>query len=175
MASIDALVCRRSPHLVCYWRGADYIIENFATGIRVFAPALTANVLGFFDDWRLVHDFLAASPVTTRHTLRTLLRTLVRHSLLQRRDRAPSSRERAMDAWQPWNPAAGFFHTTTKDMSFLDMDTQVKHLRAKSRTVPMPESIKRITTRRRFPFRRPRPRVNSPACFASDERGVSSR
>lgn len=48
-----------------------------------------------------------------------------------------------MAAWQAWNPAAGFFHTATRDVPFIDMDTQVRALRAKSATAPMPRPIKR--------------------------------
>src|SRR5437667_8681394 len=107
MVPLDALVCRRSPHLVCYWRGAEYIIENYATAVRVSAPPITCNVLAFFDDWRPVSGLLAASPAATHPTLRALLTRLIRHSLLQRSDREASPRERAMDALQPWNPAAG--------------------------------------------------------------------
>jgi len=48
-----------------------------------------------------------------------------------------------MDLWQPWNPAAGFFHVATKDVPFVDMDTQVRGLRERSRTSPMPDPVKR--------------------------------
>ena len=152
MSKLDALVCRRSPHLVCYWRGAEFVIENYATAVRVSAPPITANVLAFFDDWRPIGGLLSASPAATHGTIRSLLSRLIRHSLLQRFDRPRSPRELAMDAWQPWNPAAGFFHTTTKDMTFFDMDTQVHRLREKSRTAPMPDPIKRYRDARRFPL-----------------------
>jgi SagB-type dehydrogenase family enzyme len=152
MSKLDALVCRRSPHLVCYWRGADFVIENYATAVRVSAPPITSNVLAFFDDWRPIERFLSASPAATHGTIRTLLSRLIRHSLLQRFDRPRSPREQAMDAWQSWNPAAGFFHTTTKDMAFFDMDTQVHRLREKSRTAPMPDPIKSYRDARRFPL-----------------------
>jgi len=152
MSKLDALVCRRSPHLVCYWRGAEFIIENYATSVRVSAPPITSNVLAFFDDWRPIEGFLSASPAATHGTIRTLLRRLIRHSLLQRFDRPSSPRELAMDAWRSWNPAAGFFHTTTKDVAFFDMDTQVRRLREKSLAAPMPDSIKRYRDARRFPL-----------------------
>jgi SagB-type dehydrogenase family enzyme len=40
---------------------------------------------------------------------------LERH-LLVRSDDRPDPRERALDSWADWNPAAGFFHLSTKDL-----------------------------------------------------------
>lgn len=48
-----------------------------------------------------------------------------------------------MESWRAWNPAAGFFHTATKDVPFMDMDAQVRRLRQKSRVSPMPDPVKR--------------------------------
>ena len=143
MPKFDQLLCRRSPHLLCYWRGREYVIENYAMGVRALAPPITANVLGFFDDWRPIGSLLAVNPPEARATLRLIVTRLVRHSLLQRSDRGVPAREQLMDAWTPWNPSAGFFHATTRDTNFFDMNTQVRRLRAKSRTEPMPDPIKR--------------------------------
>ena len=143
MPKFDSLSCRRSPHVVCYWRGSEYVIENYAIGVRAAAPSITANILAFFDDWRSIASFLAVNPPETHATLRLILARLVRHSLLQRGDRRVPERERLMEAWMPWNPAAGFFHAATRDTDFFDMNTQVRRLRAKSRAQPMPDPIKR--------------------------------
>jgi SagB-type dehydrogenase family enzyme len=160
MPKIDAVVCRRSPHLVCYWRGADFIIENYATGVRVKAPPLTFTILALFDDWRSIETVLAANPVVARDALRALLTPLLRHSILQRADAKPSPRERAMGLWDAWNPAAGFFHAATRDLQFTDMDTQVRQLRAQSRTEPMPDPVKRYHRVRVIPL---------PACGITTE------
>jgi SagB-type dehydrogenase family enzyme len=148
MSNVDAFVCRRSPHLVCYWRPSGLVIENYATGIRASAPALTCEILDWFSTWRSVGSVLDSRPIRSRRRLRQAVTRLIRHSLLQRADREPSPRERAMDQWTPWNPSAGFFHTTTKDVAFVDMDTQLRSLRAQARTNPMPAAVKRYATRR---------------------------
>jgi SagB-type dehydrogenase family enzyme len=150
MIGIDRLVCRRSPHLVCYWRGADFVIENYATTVRVGAQPITSDILGFFDDWRRVDALLALRPSETHDTLRTLIAQLLEHSLLQRSDRKMSERERAMTLWDAWNPAAGFFHVATKDVDFVDMNTQVRSLRERSRAAPMPNPVKRYRGARRI-------------------------
>jgi SagB-type dehydrogenase family enzyme len=147
MPSIDALVCRRARHLVCYWRGTQFVVDNYATGVRAAVPPLAHHALSFFEDWCPVRTLLANSPPSTHAALRQLVADLVRHSLLHRSDRTPSPRERAMDSWQPWNPTAGFFHTGTKDVPFVDIETQVRALRRKSRTSPMPAVTKRYSGR----------------------------
>jgi SagB-type dehydrogenase family enzyme len=128
---------------VCYWHGPEVVIENYATTARVSAPSIACSILAFFDDWRSVGSFLASTPPETHRVLRPLLKQLVRYSLLLRSDRAVSARERAMDRWQAWNPAAGFFHASTKNVPFLDMPTQVRRLRAKTKSAPMPPAVKR--------------------------------
>jgi SagB-type dehydrogenase family enzyme len=156
--SIDRLVCRRSSHLVCHWRGADVVIENYATATRVSAPSIACSILAFFDEWRPIDAFLASTPPETHRVLRPLLRQLVRHSLLHRSDRAVSARERAMDRWQAWNPAGGFFHSATRDVPFIDMDTNVRRLRRKGTRTPMPDPVKRFRGARliRLPAQRAR-------------------
>ena len=142
--TIDRMTCRRSPHLVCYWRGADFFIENYATTVRVTAQPIASDILGFFDDWRPVKALLALRPPETRDALRSLIGQLVDHSLLQRAGESLSQPERAMSQWSAWNPAAGFFHTTTRDLRFMDLETQLRQLRKRSRVRPMPDAVKRI-------------------------------
>jgi SagB-type dehydrogenase family enzyme len=137
------LVCRRSAHLVCYWRGAEVVIENYATRTRVTAPPVACHILAFFDRWRSLDSLLRSHPPDIHGTLRSLVRQLVRHSLLQQAGAAVPAAERAMAAWQAWNPVAGFFHAATRDVPFSDMATQVRSLRAKRAARPMPNAIKR--------------------------------
>ena len=126
---IDGLLCRRSPHLVSYWRGTDFVVENYATTVRARALPITSDILAFFDDWRRVDALLALRPSDTHDALRSLIAQLLEHSLLQRSDQELPERERAMALWEKWNPAAGFFHVATKDVNFVDMNTQVRSLR----------------------------------------------
>jgi SagB-type dehydrogenase family enzyme len=63
-----------------------------------------------------------------------------------------SAEEHAMEAWRPWNPAAGFFHLATKDVPFVDMPRQVRTLRTKAKASPMPPAVKRYRGARRIPL-----------------------
>jgi SagB-type dehydrogenase family enzyme len=150
MADFGATLFRRSPHLVCYWNGEDFIVQNYATGVRVVGRPVTCDILSFFDDWRPARDLLADRPAWDRSGLRKLLLAFARHSLLQRAGREISLQEKAMDGWRQWNPAAGFFHTATKDVPFDDADTSVRLLRRQSRVTPMPAPVKRYRRSRMF-------------------------
>jgi len=128
------------------------VVQNYATGVTATAHPLTCDVLDFFDRWRSVDSFLSTRPPETHRQIRQLLSRLVRLSLLQRSGDPVAREERAMDAWQAWNPAAGFFHASTKNVPFLDMATQVRRLRAKTQSAPMPPAVKRYPHARRVPL-----------------------
>jgi SagB-type dehydrogenase family enzyme len=144
---------RRSPHLVSYWRNGDLIFENYAIGVRTVGHPLTCEVLDFFDDWRSAQEFLDAHAEWDRSTTATLLEAFVQHALLQRDGQRRSPREDAMDAWAPWNPAAGFFHTATKDVPFDDLENAPE----RSREARMPAAVKRIANAEHIAL--PKPRV----------------
>ena len=109
---------RRSPFLISYWNDAELIFENYATGKGAMAAPIATEVLNFFSGWRSAEALLQHFPQYTATSLRAAMKDLVRHSLLQRSDRKPHSMERAMTAWKDWNPAAGFFHFTGRDLPF---------------------------------------------------------
>jgi len=67
-----------------------------------------------------------------------------------------------MDMWQPWNPAAGFFHMSTRDVRFIDPLETARALRRKARTTPPPAPVKRYPGARRYQL----PRVRSDGEFA---------
>ncbi|HSF14509.1 MAG TPA: SagB/ThcOx family dehydrogenase [Vicinamibacteria bacterium] len=109
---------RRSPHIVSYWSCEGLVFHNYATGARVTATPLATRLLDAFDEWREPETLLEAIPEFSRSSLREAIRRLARRTLLQRSDRPPHAAERMMDPWESWNPAAGFFHFTTKDLPY---------------------------------------------------------
>jgi SagB-type dehydrogenase family enzyme len=142
MAKAGAWICRRSPHLVCYWHEEEFVVHNYATDVLAAALPLACDILDFFHDWRPVEAFLSTHPPSAHRTLRNLLSRLTALGLLQRSGDPLPAKERAMEFWRNWNPAAGFFHTTTKDVPFIDMDAQVRRLREKSKISSMPNPVK---------------------------------
>src|ERR1700734_2437710 len=109
---------RRSPFLVSYWRGNELIFENYAMAKGAVAAPLTAEVLNFFSGWHTLSALSRHLPQYSPASLRAAVAGLVRHSLLQRSDRKADSTEQLMVAWRNWNPAAGFFHFTGRDLPF---------------------------------------------------------
>lgn len=109
---------RRSPFLVCYWEAGNLVFENYALGKRTAAAPITTELLNHLSGWRTSAAIFEHFPQYSPSSLRTAIQGLVRHSLLQRSDRKEQPAERAMAAWSDWNPAAGFFHFTGRDLPF---------------------------------------------------------
>jgi SagB-type dehydrogenase family enzyme len=55
----------------------------------------------------------------------------------------PDPREVAMAAFDSWNPAAGFFHTATRDVRFLSQRAANQFARERTRESPPPPSVTR--------------------------------
>src|SRR5690349_11898599 len=107
---------RRSRHLVCHWAGGRLILVNYATNVATSGEGSIAQFLSLCDDWLSQAELEKALPSMPRPALRTLLRLLVDRTLLARSDRPEDPRDAALASWESWNPAAGFFHFTTKDV-----------------------------------------------------------
>ncbi len=134
---------RRSPFLISYWNDAELIFENYATGKGATAAPIATEVLNFFSGWRSAEALLQHFPQYTATSLRAAMKDLVRHSLLQRSDRKPHSMERAMTAWKDWNPAAGFFHFTGRDLPFeADLLSIGRYMEGLTKQKAMPVPVK---------------------------------
>ena len=108
------MVYRRASDLVCYWRDGHLLLHNFRTGTILGGTPGAIDILGFFDDWRSLREFASARPDVARARTARSLEALASSGLLEVRRRRPA-RPLAPSGWAPWNPAAGFFHFSTKD------------------------------------------------------------
>jgi SagB-type dehydrogenase family enzyme len=134
---------RRSPHVVCHWAGARLVFHNFATGQRVAADPVVAEILHVFDDWRPLDALVRALPRFTPASLGTIVASLSRRTFLERSDRPRDPRERAMRAWDSWNPAAGLLHFSTKDADFATGELRAgRFLRRRLQERPPPRPAK---------------------------------
>jgi SagB-type dehydrogenase family enzyme len=138
---------RRARHLVGYWHEGVLVVHNYATGIRVEVEPDMPAVLQFFENWRSPTEIRARFGVTSTRFTR-----LVDATLLERASRAPAAEAVALDAWAGWNPAAGFFHMSTRGERYLDPMEAGRLLRRKARTAPIPERVKRYPGARRQGF-----------------------
>jgi SagB-type dehydrogenase family enzyme len=140
----DAVRYRRAPFVISYWRGDQLVFENFLARQRIAANPLTSTVLHFFNRWRPLRELFAALQEYTPASLRQAVRSLARHSFLQRHGQSPVSGEKELLAWSEWNPAASFFHLATKDVQFQpDSDEEFRELLQLAKSRPMPRPVKR--------------------------------
>ena len=139
MANAKQVLFRRSPFLVSYWNESELIFENYATGEGAMAAPIATEVLNFFSRWLPAGALFRRLPQYSPSSLRAAINELARHSLLQRSDRKPQALERAMIAWKDWNPAAGFFHFTGRDLPFeADLVRMGRYMEGLTQEKPMP-------------------------------------
>jgi SagB-type dehydrogenase family enzyme len=113
-----SLVFRRSPFLVSYWFEKQLVFENYATGRRITADPATSIILNFFQDGRTFRDFCSTFKGYEHSSLRGSVNLLVKHSMLERIEGKQNVASEMHQAWSQWNPAAGFFHLSTKDANY---------------------------------------------------------
>jgi SagB-type dehydrogenase family enzyme len=80
-------------------------------------------------------------PEYTPASLLAAVAELVRHSFLQPQDKPLPAGHAALLSWSEWNPAAGFFHCSTKDLKFeSDAAGEFRALvrLAKAKPIPLP-------------------------------------
>jgi len=134
-----------------YWRDAQLVFENYTHAVRIAADPITFEVLQFFDRWRSAGAFFARMSEFRRSSLQKALNELVEHALLERSDRRRKAAERAMQTWRHWNPAAGFFHFSTKDVHReYDREAAARLLRRRARKRPPPPPVKHYPRARQF-------------------------
>jgi SagB-type dehydrogenase family enzyme len=152
----DEAYYRRAPFLISYWRDSQLVFENFLTQRRVAASPLTSTILDFFDRERSLRALCADLTQYTAGSLRIAVQTLAKHSLLQRRGRKVPLGEQELRAWSEWNPAAGFFHLSTKDLPFEpDAAREFRGLLRLVKSKPIPKPIKRYPKAQHVPLPAP--------------------
>lgn len=104
--------------MIAHWRRGELVLENYATRTSVAAPAAAAEVLDVCTEWRSMAAILARVDRYETTSVHALVASLAAQTFLVRSDAPADPREAAMAAWGGWNPAAGFFHTATKDVRF---------------------------------------------------------
>jgi len=135
---------RRSPHIVCYWQAGRLVLHQYAAAARVAASAATVDVLDFCSRWQSISTIEKRFRHYSRASLRTLLKDLIRHSFLQRSDRKPAPMDAALESWEAWNPAAGLFHLSTKDVAYpRDLAGAARSFAGVGLRGRMPPSVKR--------------------------------
>lgn len=134
---------RRSPYLIFYWRGREFVIENYATGQKASAAPIASEILNFFDRWRTADSLSKRLKQFTPASLQEAIAELVRKTFLERSGKRSDPKEKLHTAWEGWYPAAGFFHFSTRDSPYdSDLDRIAAAVRSLVRQEPMPRLAK---------------------------------
>jgi hypothetical protein len=129
--------------LVLYWEDGDLVFENFAQRSRMSADPLVCSILHFCGEWRALHKIVSYLSTYDESSVLKTLGQLCENGVLERSDQKRDSRVAAMESWADWNPAAGFFHFSTKDTEFAtDQAGAFEELRRRAKQNPMPLPLK---------------------------------
>lgn len=134
---------RRAQHLVSYWRDGALIVRNYATGGIAKVSPLALLLLDFAREWRTLDDIVEAVPFGSRAAIARAVQGLVARDLLERSDKPRDPRIARMEAFDPWNPEAGFFHTATRTVRFWPTAVARRVAAAKAEHTPVPRPAKR--------------------------------
>ena len=150
---------RRSPHLVAYWTDEGFVITNYATGASVVADALVSRVLDLCANWTSVRALREQLQGLRATAVSQLVTSMLDARLLLRRGARARREERALGAWEHWNPAAGFFHFSTKNVSPpANRERAEQALRQEAASSGMPSKIKVYPGAQTFELPAPRSR-----------------
>lgn len=136
------ILYRRTPHLVCHWEKGQFILHNYATGVRAPATPLVVELLDLCEEWRPASILVSEMRAGDSAVFGTVLSALVDQTFLERSDRAATVNSQLYSQWNGWRPAAAFFHATTKDTPFADHRGVDARLRRKAESDPPPAPLK---------------------------------
>ena len=151
---------RRAPHLVLHWRHGTLVLHDFAAGRTIPADPLVVQTLGGFTDWTTPARFVEQVPEPARAMAVQLVQLLERDGWLRRRDQEAGC---GFDTWAGWNPSAGFFHASSRNIVFRQLDEGIDDLVKQARHWPMPSPVKRYDAAQRVSLPSPARRGTFPS------------
>jgi len=127
-----------------YWQDDELVFENFGLRTRMSADPLVCSILHQCGEWRSIGDIASHLSAYDAVSVRKTLDQLLENGALERSDRKRDPRVVAMESWGEWNPAAGFFHFSTKDTQYAaDPMVAFEELKQRVKQDPMPLPVKR--------------------------------
>jgi SagB-type dehydrogenase family enzyme len=153
---------RRSPFLMSYWLGPVLVFENYARQERIAGSVFVSEVLDYCGEGKTLREIAEEFP-EQRRALRAGIRQLLKHSLLEICGQENQKLERSWAGWSRWNPAAGYFHLSTKDAKYaLPGEDSASGLRRIAKLRPLPPRVKKYPGARVVPL----PRIERESEFA---------
>jgi SagB-type dehydrogenase family enzyme len=132
---------RRSSHLVAFWGPGGMRVRNFARGRELLVFGRSCEVLGAFSQWRTVTEGLRYCPGMTFDAFERQVGELHAAEFLVEQSDEANQADAAMDTLRDWNPAAGFFHSTTRNASFVGLGELRAIQQARARHQPWPGAV----------------------------------
>jgi SagB-type dehydrogenase family enzyme len=118
----DGVRYRRARHLVSYWRRSDFIVCDYISGTEVVTAPALLDLLHFLGQWRSFRALRRRFPDVSGEALQRALRLLVKANQVQRSDAKAAAQRSALTS-SVWTPEPAFFHFSTKDVQFVDIDS----------------------------------------------------
>ena len=148
--------------MILYWHENKLVFENFVLQTRITAEPLTCSILHYCGQWRTFAEICEVLSEYSEASVAESLKLLFENRLLERSDKKPDSHVKALGSWKSWNPAAGYFHFSTKDTPFApDPMIAIKGFLVRAEHDPMPLPVKRYARSQRTKL----PQVQSNAEF----------
>lgn len=139
-------VYRRSAFLVAYWLSRVFVLENYLTRRKIAADHMVLRILDFFSGSRSVQELLEAFPEKSPRFLKEAVRRLQEYSLLELCGKQNRKVDKKWEGWRTWNPAAGYFHFSTKDVKYARCEVDdFGNLRKLANEKPLPPRIKKYS------------------------------
>jgi SagB-type dehydrogenase family enzyme len=137
-------VYRRSPFVVSYWMGPALVFENYVKRQKTAGDTFICQVLHFCGAGRTFRELRDRFPELRPRELRAGIQQLMKYSLLELCRTESEATDRRWVGWESWNPAAGYFHFSTKDPKFeLSEEGDARGLRRIARLRPLPPRVKK--------------------------------
>ncbi len=144
---------RRSPYVVCYWDGSEFVLQNYVTRVRATADPFAATVLSLLGPATRAEEIPRRLPEFSSRSVLETIRRLKSLTLVEEVSPAKRRRDRKMRLWSAWGIEARLFHWATKDARYVKNAQALARLeRQRLVEVPQPPFFKRYPRARQIPL-----------------------
>ena len=136
----------RSPNIIAYWKGGQFVVEEFVRRKRITAIPLVATLLDTFDRARSIDEVARSFPPYRPTSVGREIRRLRRLGFL-----VPAAERGAEgDVSNAWRGcfAAGYYHFATGNVRYAaDEAGRMRYIQERLQTGPPPPAFKNYSTR----------------------------
>jgi SagB-type dehydrogenase family enzyme len=142
---------RRSSCLWFFWSDGALYAANYLTGVHLPIPLAVLGVLNHLNVWRTPDAVARTLAGSTKASVRALLDSLEKTTLIVREGSAQDARERQLGPWRAWGEEARAFHFITKRTHQRPPESDETALvRSLLDRDPLPPAVKRYNEHRQI-------------------------